>query len=228
MADSTLATRVYVVNAEDSDMAERVYIVNADEFPPPEQGEQGPQGEQGETGPAGPSNVIDETSGPTSLTVGAIRDGEIPGREGSTFVGRVRRTKLQTADNADPGGTGATDITGLSVNLPRAGVYQFHVEIPWSADATNKTIGVGVAYSGTTTRLAAHAFLGTPGGVVNQTAHNTPGTLVTRAGITSTSERFSITGSIKVSTSGDLKVQFSRSAGTMTISGASLDVKEAY
>lgn len=59
-------------------------------------GPQGPQGNPGAdgaagatgaTGPAGPSNLITESAGPTGLTVGAIADGKLLKRSGSTVVG---------------------------------------------------------------------------------------------------------------------------------------------
>ena len=50
-------------------------------------GATGATGPAGATGAAGPSNQIDESSGPTSLTVGSILDGQILKRVGSTAVG---------------------------------------------------------------------------------------------------------------------------------------------
>lgn len=50
-------------------------------------GTNGTNGTNGAAGAAGPSNVIQESGGPTTLTVGAIPDGTFGKRVGSAFVG---------------------------------------------------------------------------------------------------------------------------------------------
>lgn len=50
-------------------------------------GDTGAAGAAGADGPAGPSNVITESSGPTSLSVGAVADGQFLKRVGSAVVG---------------------------------------------------------------------------------------------------------------------------------------------
>lgn len=52
-------------------------------------GPTGPTGSTGATGAAGPMNIIQESSGPTYLAVGAIADGQLGYRSGSTFVGKT-------------------------------------------------------------------------------------------------------------------------------------------
>jgi len=69
--------------------------------------------ETGIPGPAGPRNIIQESGGPTTLTVGAIADGQYLVRDGNTVVG--------AAGGGGGGGSGtvtsvaATGSTGLTI-----------------------------------------------------------------------------------------------------------------
>lgn len=84
-------------------------------------GPQGPQGDPGptgatgatgatgSTGPAGPSNVITESSGPTSLSVGAIANGQVLRRSGSSIVGYDNFFAVLTSD---------LNLTGVNQDVP--------------------------------------------------------------------------------------------------------------
>lgn len=232
--DSDLADRVFVT--DDATLADRVYVVNISEFV----GEAGPQGEPGETGAAGatgatgatgasgPSNVIAESSGPTSLTVGAILDKERFVRSGSTVVGVFERTIAQSGDVTEAVSTSNVDIPGLTVTLPRAGTYHFSILTPWTAlDGTSRTMEIGVAYSGSITQLALWALMGTPGGVATYRQQTVSGTLCSLAAQTGTANHWMLTGMIKVTTSGTFKVQFRRTAASITHLNGVMRVIEA-
>lgn len=117
------------------------------------QGDQGPQGIQGPagadgaagatgaTGAAGPSNVIAESSGPTSLTVGAVADGQVLKRVGAAVVGQT----LGTAATSDATAF-ATAAQGVDSRTPTAHASS---HAPGGSDALPWTTihGRGVAVS---------------------------------------------------------------------------------
>lgn len=71
------------------------------------QGIQGIQGPAGAQGPAGPSNVITESGGPTSLTVGAIPDAQLLVRVGANVVGLSQAAFATAAHGHSLGSLGA-------------------------------------------------------------------------------------------------------------------------
>ncbi len=73
-------------------------------------------------------------------------------------MGRVRRTLPQSSQLNDPGATSAQDVPGLTLALPRAGLYHITGFLPWTADSTSKNMSVGLVYSGTTTSLREAAL----------------------------------------------------------------------
>lgn len=141
------------------------------------------------------------------------------------------RTKLdvvvsQSADLADPGATTNTDVPGLTVELPRAGLYHINAMLPYTAAATSKTMGVGVVFSGSATSVDAWAIIDQPGGVIQGAQQSVVGTLGTATGRTSTAGRIQFLGVIKVPTAGTLKMQISRSAGTVVFVSGIMVVRE--
>lgn len=173
-------------------------------------------GATGSTGAAGPSNVIQESAGPTSLTVGAVLDGEEGRRVGSTFVGRFIAVIGPNTAVSDPGDTAKHDVTGLTVTLPRAGTYCYEFTVILTVTVNPTTVGLGVAFSGTLVSMAGMSFIPT-----SNTAHSTPiqvdsdsfgtaavATLVPRPG--------RVVGVITVSTSGTLAVRFSRASNAIS------------
>lgn len=141
---------------------------------------------------------------------------------------RLFRTVSQTADVTEAASSSAIDIPGLSIVLPRPGTYWFEAVTPWTAlDATSRTMGIGVAFSGSVTQLSAWPFWGTPGGVTAfGPLQSTAGTLTTRVSQTGTLNTWVFNGMIKVSTAGTLKMQFSRSAASITHLNGVLTVSE--
>lgn len=81
---------------------------------------------------------IQESAGPTTLTVGAVADGEFLKRVGSTVVGAaaggtaIDNAAAQSVLGATFSITGATGVfqdTGLSVTLPSAGTYLVQADV---------------------------------------------------------------------------------------------------
>lgn len=133
-------------------------------------------------------------------------------------------TVRQSADVTEAVSTNPVDIPGLSVVLPRAGTYHVTAVCPWTAaDGTSRTMGVGVAYSGSTTLLSGWFQMNAS----TSTPQVTSGTLVTIASQSATSGRFSCQLTITVSTGGTLKMQFSRSAASITHTSGVMTVREA-
>jgi hypothetical protein len=83
--------------------------------------ERGTDGGTGAEGPAGPSNLITESGGPTDLTVGAIADGAVLKRSGSTVVGAATgATGLALLDDATEAEARATiGLTHVTLGVAR-------------------------------------------------------------------------------------------------------------
>lgn len=132
---------------------------------------------------------------------------------------KLNLTVKQSADVTEASVTTPVDVPGLSVYLPRAGTYHVFASLPaTAADATSRTIGFGGAYSGTATFLNAG-----PSILSRQTA---AGTLLSLANQTWTTAGMLWEGVIVVSTPGTLKMQFSRSAASITIKNGVFTVIE--
>jgi hypothetical protein len=82
------------------------------------QGPAGPTGATGAQGPPGPSDIIEESGGPTQLTVEAIADGQFLKRVGSTIVGAAVDTSLDDNEVSDAKlrDSAATSVIGRSQN----------------------------------------------------------------------------------------------------------------
>jgi hypothetical protein len=142
------------------------------------------------------------------------------------FQTKLSTTVKQTADVTEASSTNPVNITGMSVALPRAGVYQIQAVFPYTANATSKTMGIGFAFSGTTATLDCWALLDQPGGVVAGTQISTMGTMGAATGRTSTSGRIVVMGTVTVTTAGTLTAQFSRSAGSTTQRDGVMTIRE--
>lgn len=142
---------------------------------------------------------------------------------------KLNRTVAQSADVTEASVTTPVDIPGLSVVLPRAGTYHVTAVLPWTAgDATSRTMGVGLAYSGSTTFVSG-AIPGGTGtspsmGLAGQTTMGTLGAITSQSG---TVGRLMVFYTVVVSTSGTLKFQFSRSAASITHTSGVMTVREA-
>lgn len=80
-------------------------------------GTPGPTGPAGAAGAPGPSNQIDESSGPTSLAVGAIANGQFTKRVGTTFVGATLAAVATSGAAADVSGLAAIATSGSASDL---------------------------------------------------------------------------------------------------------------
>lgn len=139
--------------------------------------------------------------------------------------GKLNKTVAQSADVTEASVTTAVDIPGLTIDLPRAGTYLVTAVLPWTAgDATSRSLGCGVAFSGSATLLSAWVFFGTAS---NFSAYQTTAGTLAATSQTATSGRQIYQGMIKVSSAGTLKMQFSRTAASITHTSGVLSVKEA-
>jgi hypothetical protein len=145
---------------------------------------------------------------------------------------KLNVTVAQSADVTEASVTTPVDITGLTVDLPRAGTYFVMAVLPATAtDGTSRTAGFGVSFSGSTTLLSLtgvyDSTTATAGSAVGSRTQTTSGTLGSFAARTDTAWRWIVTGVIKVSTPGTLKMQFSRSAASITHTTGVMTVREA-
>lgn len=126
---------------------------------------------------------------------------------------------------SDPGDTANHDVTGLTVALPRAGTYVFNFLVFGTATVNPTTVGFGVAFSGTTTTLAAETSItiSTGGSSVSGLVQIVSDTLPTTAISTAagTLKGMSVRGTITVSTAGTLAVRFNRSANAISFAAGS-------
>jgi hypothetical protein len=183
--------------------------------PPGADGADGPpgaDGADGAAGAAGPSNLIVESAGPTNLTVGAILNGELGRRAGSTFVGRYDAIAVGT-QLIDGATVGNIDVPGLALTIPRAGTYALMGTHNAVYNSGSNTYGSGLAFSGT--HSVINYWYTIRGGSAT-TPQTVSGTLLT---ITlGTNQATQIwTGILVCSTGGTLKVQVSRTGATLTV-----------
>lgn len=131
-------------------------------------GPQGPQGEQGDvgvqgpvgpagadgatgttgaTGPqgaAGPSNVITESSGPTSLIVGAIAPGQLGQRVSSTFVGVTPNAALVGLSSVTNDAQVKADIAGYAVKAVPVAADQIYIADSAASNAIKRSTVSGI------------------------------------------------------------------------------------
>lgn len=104
------------------------------------QGPQGVPGATGATGAAGPSNVIQESSGPTSLTVGAWSDGTWLKRSGTAAVGAT--------PSASDVGAVAEAITTYSAKPAPVAADQIYIADSAASNAIKRATARQVALAG--------------------------------------------------------------------------------
>lgn len=137
---------------------------------------------------------------------------------------KLNRTVRQTADVTEAVSTNPVDIPGLSVDLPRAGTYHVTGVFPYTAaDGTSRTMGVGLTFSGSTTLLTGQFGID----VSAPNVQSASGTLASRTSQTGTAGRWWCQVVVVVSTGGTLKMQFSRSAASITHTSGVMTVREA-
>lgn len=121
---------------------------------------------------------------------------------------------------SDPGDTANHDVTGATVALPRAGTYWFTFLVFGTATVNPTTVGFGVAFSGTTTTLAAETSItvASGGSAVSGLVQTVSDTLPTTAISTAagSSKGLSARGTITVSTAGTLAVRFNRASNAIS------------
>jgi hypothetical protein len=160
--------------------------------------------------------AITESAGPTLLAFGAILEGEVIRRVGTHLSGRFVAVVGPSSAVSDPGDTANHDVTGLTVSLPRAGTYWFHF-VGFLTCLTNPTtMGLGVAFSGTTTELLCNPQIITTTASTSFRTQTVSDTLPS-GGVTATNVNpWHCIGKITVSTAGDLNVRFNRAANTIS------------
>lgn len=176
--------------------------------------------------PSGDSSAVSsaglvETTGPTDLALGSVLDGDTPRRVSSALAGRISKVLFQSSNVTEATLTTPIDIPGLSLTLPRAGTYQFRLRLNANTNNGVTTAGFGVAFSGTTTKLIADVWMGTPSSFAFFGTQTVSGTLVAATRNSTALNSWIIDGHITVSTSGTFKFQFSRSANSYTIQDGS-------
>lgn len=98
-----------------------------------------------------------ETAGPTTLTMGAVSDGQVLARSGSSIVGTTigAPTTRRLNSQHDVASATGTEVTDLSVTLG-SGTYTFTYYLFTQAANTTVGLALGINYTGTMTRMAVH------------------------------------------------------------------------
>jgi hypothetical protein len=121
---------------------------------------------------------------------------------------------------SDPGSTSFFDVPGFSVAIPRAGTYFFYFVATLQCGTNPTFVGIGMAYTGTTTTLICHSESPSSGsGIAFYVPQTTAGSPNTSSVGTTNSRSCRCSGHIVVSTTGTLKVQMSRTANTISSTG---------
>lgn len=171
----------------------------------------------------GSASGLVETAGPTNLAMGAVLDGEIFARSGSTAIGKYRVIAIQTSNVSEATLTTAIDVPGMTWSLPRAGTYWFTLMVHEQETVTGSanTIGIGpVVTSGTVTAMSASVWFGRGSDTVTNFGLITSNTLfvsVSGNGNWSLSRPWTYVGYVTVSGAATMKMQFSRSANTVQV-----------
>jgi hypothetical protein len=103
-------------------------------------GDTGTTGTQGPQGPAGPSNVIQESSGPTSLTVGAWSNGTWLKRSGSAAVGATPSASDVGLGNVTNDAQLKADFSGYATKAAPVGADTVAINDAGSSGAVKRIV----------------------------------------------------------------------------------------
>lgn len=177
-----------------------------------------------------------DVGGADTLFPGTYVSGDSARWNGSAWAPKFQAVSELTSNFSVTTGTNAFgNITGVSIALPRAGTYKIYAS---GLITLSGTIGAGGSswcfkYSGTTTRIAAAGGVfsnGTGLACYLYLYQSADGALTTQtgSGTTAANQQFHLSGSITVSTTGNLTLQVARN-GTPTasvVAGTAIHVVE--
>jgi hypothetical protein len=161
-----------------------------------------------------PGGIIIETSGPTSLAVGAILDGEELVRVGATVVGKQRAKALNSAAQVSAV-TALADVAGHTYALKSGFQYFFRIIGAYQTNITTTAIRFSANYSGSSSSyngglVEVTGATGNAGGYLAQTTLNTA--MGPAAGPGAINEGFEFWGQITTTSAGTFAFRMASSA----------------
>lgn len=158
--------------------------------------------------------------GGDTIFAGSWAAAEVPAWNGSSWSPKFERV-LEASSEFTGAGTSLTDITGLTVALPRAGTYWFDFELVTSQSAS-AAIAFGINVTANFTRCAVSVFNPTTATATaqgGQVANNTATASGTRS--VTTNLPVSLIGTVTIGGAATLGCRAQRASGTLTIRAGS-------